>query len=880
MSHRLYFPPAEAGEPRPLTIKLANQKILTFTYDAEQKNYTFTAGNNSEPAGRVNAQEWMKLNLLVKPGAGDTPQQQWANANITVRLSGELKSLDTSATSSTYTETLTGDLGYVAPTVDGTGFITAGWGSISTPRYSFAISGQEGDVSGFYLDDIRVYESSALALERVETEVYEGDIYGNIKVDGDIKLVFNHDINAEHFNTNMVHVASAEGTAVTPSAIVFDPSLPNCITLRFADSALDYYTNYEIMLDGSLTDVSGNVIDPEADSASFSTLGAANAMPTPMPLSTPPVGGYVMPDEYNTGYLSAYEDLAPVAEKYPELAGNKKTITDEIAKKYDYLFEGFQVTGDSEYFVVEADNVTFRDFYIKNKHYWAIDNKGLNFTAEDGEIEGTDGTTVTGDNVTLRRLYLHDVGADHLKPATNWLVESCYLRDGGTGNYLAHADGMQISGNADAWTNNIRILGNRIDMPALPLEHAANATLFCSLNFGGASNIEMRYNWLNGGGQMVYITNGGFDMAHVTFTDNQFGIGRRYGYLNGPSASIQNAVTAPNTELEAADVPSVGSVVYRNAAGARIHSLADADETMEILVNFANYTTREQNVTVVAELYKEDGTLVNQQPLTTSIPRYIPTSEYLDGPITEYQKLLAEGTEAEGLSDSKLTAKLNEIGESLQEKANTLNAREDLTIRALWKQSEAGPMAWFYELKAMPDLPRNVERTLTLSGLSGIVEGDYVKVSVYKGDASTGVLLRQDMLDFTGSSAVPLPPSYEPITALSINTPDNLEQTSDAIETVDFNVTPTPVEGINEGAIVWYVNDAIQEQTGKTFDFTPAAAGSYVVYAKAGEVESEKRTVTVTAVLGDDIPVWETNFDSIPLSSGAVDRWNRIYPPA
>lgn len=332
-----------------------------------RKIIRFTAGNNSEPAGRVNAQEWMKLNLLVKPGAGDTPQQQWANANITVRLSGELKSLDTSATSSTYTETLTGDLGYVAPTVDGTGFITAGWGSISTPRYSFAISGQEGDVSGFYLDDIRVYESSALALERVETEVYEGDIYGNIKGGRRYKLVFNHDINAEHFNTNMVHVASAEGTAVTPSAIVFDPSLPNCITLRFADSALDYYTNYEIMLDGSLTDVSGNVIDPEADSASFSTLGAANAMPTPMPLSTPPVGGYVMPDEYNTGYLSAYEDLAPVAEKYPELAGNKKTITDEIAKKYDYLFEGFQVTGDSEYFVVEADNVTFRGFLYQKQ---------------------------------------------------------------------------------------------------------------------------------------------------------------------------------------------------------------------------------------------------------------------------------------------------------------------------------------------------------------------------------------------------------------------------------------------------------------------------------------------------------------------------------
>ena len=82
MSQRLYFPAAEAGQPRPISITLANRLILTFNYDSAKGDYTYTVGSASEPAGRVNAQDWMKLNLLVRPGAGDTPEQQWANANI------------------------------------------------------------------------------------------------------------------------------------------------------------------------------------------------------------------------------------------------------------------------------------------------------------------------------------------------------------------------------------------------------------------------------------------------------------------------------------------------------------------------------------------------------------------------------------------------------------------------------------------------------------------------------------------------------------------------------------------------------------------------------------------------------------------------------
>ena len=116
-------------------------------------------------------------------------------------------------------------------------------------------------------------------------------------------LVFNQHINAEHFNTNMVHVASAEGTAVTPSAIVFDPSLPNCITLSFADGALDYYTDYEITLDGSLTDVSGQCNRPGGGQRillhawRYQRYANANAA------FDASGGGYVMPDEYNISYL-------------------------------------------------------------------------------------------------------------------------------------------------------------------------------------------------------------------------------------------------------------------------------------------------------------------------------------------------------------------------------------------------------------------------------------------------------------------------------------------------------------------------------------------------------------------------------------------------
>ena len=90
---------------------------------------------------------------------------------------------------------------------------------------------------------------------------------------------------------------------------------------------------------------------------------------------------------------------------------------------------------------------------------------------------------------------------------------------------------------------------------------------------------------------------------------------------------------------------------------------------------------------------------------------------------------------------------------------------------------------------------------------------------------------------------------YDEITALSIDTPDNLSQTYDNMQAVTFTVTTTPAENVYTRGIEWYVNDEKQETTGLTFTYTPADDGmSYNVYAKVAgtEIKTETRTITVT----------------------------------
>jgi|GEM_PF-950789 len=89
-----------------------------------------------------------------------------------------------------------------------------------------------------------------------------------------------------------------------------------------------------------------------------------------------------------------------------------------------------------------------------------------------------------------------------------------------------------------------------------------------------------------------------------------------------------------------------------------------------------------------------------------------------------------------------------------------------------------------------------------------------------------------------------------PITAMSLNTPANLTQSAESLSKVDFVLTTTPVNDINEYNIEWYVNDTKQSAIGKQFSFTPTGSGIYNIYAKTedGAVESGVKTINVGGV--------------------------------
>mgnify|MGYP002387800322 CR=1 FL=1 len=56
-----------------------------------------------------------------------------------------------------------------------------------------------------------------------------------------------------------------------------------------------------------------------------------------------------------------------------------------------------------------------------------------------------------------------------------------------------------------------------------------------------------------------------------------------------------------------------------------------------------------------------------------------------------------------------------------------------------------------------------------------------------------------------------------------------------------------PLASIDPATVEWYVNDAKQPQTGLSFQYAPPEAGTYTVYAKQGDVQSDSRMITVEA---------------------------------
>lgn len=108
-----------------------------------------------------------------------------------------------------------------------------------------------------------------------------------------------------------------------------------------------------------------------------------------------------------------------------------------------------------------------------------------------------------------------------------------------------------------------------------------------------------------------------------------------------------------------------------------------------------------------------------------------------------------------------------------------------------------------------------------------------------------------------------------PIETLSIEAlSDNLIQSEGKTEPVVFKATATPLN-VDLNTIEWYVNSQLQaDSKGVDFTYTPAAAGSYIVTAKANGTTVMSNSITITVSEQEIIPITD-----IKLDPGEITVW-------
>ena len=749
-------------------IKFAELALL----EINGTDYTFgTPGTMSEG--------WRRLDFYIVPGSGADAAERWNNSIVKLYIDGEYKGQRAYPITS-----------YAQLVLDINGFPYSGWGAYSS-RFEFVLM-SAGD---FYLDEVRIYEPSNFVIEEAITERYN-DLAKNVKLNGTVTLELNHNID---MSTYML--AIYEGGELITRPTVVEPLSPDRIIIDFSGvgNAMKQYTTYAFVLSENCLDVTGRKINIDASSVSFTTGGAEGTTPPQIPLITPEEGAkYVMPDEFNTGYYSVsdFNQFKSMLEKYPQLISGsngqvritKESIAALKAANNPYIeerdgktvFSGFKIDGGC--LLIEASNVIIEDFYIDSKfgqHTTNVRTSGgaTNVVIQDGELVGGDGMAAAGDNLTLKRMHIHQIMADGLKPASNWLVESCYIHDLGLG-YLAHADGVQISGSGAGLTNDIRMYGNRIDMPPMMFFNVANCPFFLKLDHGPLTNVDIQYNWWNGGGNAAGI--GGMDylLKDLTYKNNLVGVGHRWDHVGSAGGSnLVNVVVEKAAELETLNIPSAGSVVYKDESGKRIYDLADSSDKLTVMANFANFTTNEQSVKIVAELYDiNDERIATASPSVTPIQKYTKVSEYYEAEVWKFvNRMIAYiKTEVDSSFNPRTnTTPENVIGEFVpyysQTKdyvENVFNQDPEMKVTANWWQTEVPPPVntWFVGLKEKPYLPLSEQREFVFNLTRPVEAGDYVKVSVYKvwgGDTADELLRPADILECS------LEPGEQPIFAVS-----------------------------------------------------------------------------------------------------------------
>ena len=221
-------------------------------------------------------------------------------------------------------------------------------------------------------------------------------------------------------------------------------------------------------------------------------------------------GGPAKPSTANTGYSGSLT------------ASGGLTITTNGA-----VVENLDISGSVK---IQANNVTIRNCRIQTSGYYGIQCT-YGYTGiliENCEISGVLSAAIYGGNFTARACYIHDSGADGIKPTGNYVIETCYFTDLG---YIstAHADGVQMVAGSDGL-----IRWNTFDMIAGEDGYKNSQCMIIQTNNGPIDNIVIDGNWINGGGYSIQIRdkgNGYGVPTNIQIINNQFGTDAEFGII-------------------------------------------------------------------------------------------------------------------------------------------------------------------------------------------------------------------------------------------------------------------------------------------------------------------------------------------------------------
>lgn len=178
---------------------------------------------------------------------------------------------------------------------------------------------------------------------------------------------------------------------------------------------------------------------------------------------------------------------------------------------------------------VRADNVTIRNFKVTTTARYGIENDVFSgspttgLVLEDGEITGPSSSGLLISNAVVRRLEIHHMGADAIKPFSNVLVEASYIHHLGS-NAGSHSDGVQMVSGGD-----VVIRGNAFEMPRDVPGYTNSQVFMIAPNNGPIRNVTIERNWINGGSISVQLHSVG---GTARIVDNRFGRDYRFGLFS------------------------------------------------------------------------------------------------------------------------------------------------------------------------------------------------------------------------------------------------------------------------------------------------------------------------------------------------------------